>query len=114
MQAAAASATPGTGQRRTSFAIWEAAIPDVVRAPTSVRASENQEMGVREKNIRVGIDVGGTFTDFVLIDGQSGKVSFGKELTTHDDPSRAMLAGLEKMLAANQLQFSDLTHVVHA
>lgn len=67
-----------------------------------------------EKNIKVGIDVGGTFTDFVLIDGQSGKVSFGKELTTHDDPSRAMLAGLEKMLGSNGLQFSELSHVVHA
>jgi len=40
----------------------------------------------------VGIDTGGTFTDFVYI--QDDNVRIHKELSTPDDPSRAILAGL--------------------
>jgi N-methylhydantoinase A len=40
----------------------------------------------------VGVDTGGTFTDFVLI--QDGAVRIHKELSTPDDPSRAILNGL--------------------
>ena len=40
----------------------------------------------------VGVDTGGTFTDFVLV--QDGAVRIHKELSTPDDPSRAILSGL--------------------
>lgn len=40
----------------------------------------------------VGIDVGGTFTDFVLL--QDGRLQVHKEATTPEDQSRAILAGL--------------------
>lgn len=43
---------------------------------------------------RVGCDIGGTFTDFVLFDTSTGKVHTAKRLTTPADPSLAMLAGL--------------------
>jgi len=43
---------------------------------------------------RVGCDIGGTFTDFVLIETASGDIRTAKRLTTPDDPSRAMLGGL--------------------
>lgn len=42
---------------------------------------------------RAGCDIGGTFTDFVLLDEDSGAVRVGKRLTTPDDPSMALLAG---------------------
>ena len=38
---------------------------------------------------RVGIDIGGTFTDFVLVDEETGAMRFAKELTTPRDPSAA-------------------------
>jgi N-methylhydantoinase A/oxoprolinase/acetone carboxylase beta subunit len=41
-----------------------------------------------EKSHRVGIDIGGTFTDFVLIGEASGERAIGKVLTTPDDPIR--------------------------
>lgn len=69
---------------------------------------------IGEDSIRVGIDVGGTFTDFVLIDSRTDRAVFGKELTTHDDPSRGMLGGLEKLLVSLHLSLSDLDAVVHA
>src|SRR5579871_1161437 len=42
---------------------------------------------------RAGCDVGGTFTDFVLVEEDSGAIFTAKRLTTPDDPSVAMLAG---------------------
>jgi N-methylhydantoinase A/oxoprolinase/acetone carboxylase beta subunit len=42
--------------------------------------------------MRIGVDTGGTFTDFVLWDGES--ISTHKVLSTPDDPSRAILQGL--------------------
>jgi N-methylhydantoinase A len=46
------------------------------------------------QGFRVGCDIGGTFTDFVLLDETTGAIHIGKRLTTPDDPSVAMLAGL--------------------
>ena len=52
-----------------------------------------QELSL-EKSHRVGIDIGGTFTDFVLIGEASGERAIGKVLTTPDDPSEAVEQGL--------------------
>jgi len=50
------------------------------------------------KRIRVGIDVGGTFTDFVLVDELRDLIYTGKRLTTSHDPSEAIFAGLARLL----------------
>ena len=46
---------------------------------------------------RAGCDIGGTFTDFVLLDEESGTVHVGKRLTTPEDPSIAMLEGFARL-----------------
>ena len=35
----------------------------------------------------LGVDAGGTFTDFVLLDEKTGRIAIGKVLTTPSDPS---------------------------
>ena len=45
---------------------------------------------------RIGVDIGGTFTDVVLVDEASGRIGLVKLLTTSDDFSRAVVAGLNK------------------
>jgi N-methylhydantoinase A len=47
---------------------------------------------------RVGIDVGGTFTDLVLADGSTGRLVHFKEPSTPDDPSLAVQTGLASLL----------------
>jgi len=61
---------------------------------------------------RVGFDVGGTFTDFVL-QSPSGELSTGKRLTTYPDPSEACLAGLDALLAQAGVPWSDVAQAVH-
>ncbi|MFQ5522748.1 MAG: hydantoinase/oxoprolinase family protein [Acidimicrobiia bacterium] len=62
--------------------------------------------------IRVGFDVGGTFTDFVLVDAE-GHWHTGKRLTTYPDPSDACLAGLETLLEKAEVGFAEVGRAVH-
>jgi len=45
----------------------------------------------------VGVDVGGTFTDFYTFDGGSGAVEIHKRPSTPDNPAEAILAGLDDL-----------------
>ena len=47
---------------------------------------------------RIGIDVGGTFTDFLVMD-DAGGTGIYKILSSPDDPSRAVMEGLARMAA---------------
>ncbi len=62
---------------------------------------------------RIGFDIGGTFTDFVLLDSTSGAIRLHKCLTTPDDPSRGALEGLGALLSEAGLTFADIGHLVH-
>ena len=48
---------------------------------------------------RVTVDTGGTFSDFVYLDEATDEVTVAKLPSTPDDPSRAILAGVEVLLA---------------
>src|SRR6266571_595412 len=66
-----------------------------------------------ERTIRIGVDVGGTFTDFVLHDPQGDLVHTGKLLTTPDDPSEAIVTGIVRLLKEKNLRASALHSIVH-
>jgi N-methylhydantoinase A len=61
---------------------------------------------------RIGFDVGGTFTDFVL-QSPSGDLRAAKRLTTYPDPSEACLAGLDELIAQSGVAWADVAQVVH-
>jgi N-methylhydantoinase A len=61
---------------------------------------------------RVGFDVGGTFTDFVL-QAPSGELTTAKRLTTYPDPSAACLEGLDELIAGAAVPWSALAQAVH-
>jgi N-methylhydantoinase A len=62
----------------------------------------------------LGIDIGGTFTDIVVYDHAAGRQLNRKVLTTHDDPARAVAAGVQGLLAQHDLPPAGFTRVVHA
>lgn len=51
----------------------------------------------------LGVDVGGTFTDFFLMDEASGETRTHKVASTPDDPSRAILQGLRALMPEGNL-----------
>lgn len=63
---------------------------------------------------RFGFDIGGTFTDFVLIDSQTGEVRTHKVLTTGEAPSEAVMEGWHFLLDAAKAKSSDVETAIHA
>lgn len=61
----------------------------------------------------IGVDVGGTFTDLVLTDTRDGKTTTHKVASTPDDPSRAVLEGVEKICANAHVAVGDVAHFFH-
>ena len=62
---------------------------------------------------RIGFDIGGTFTDFILIDGATGALHLHKCLTTPEDPSIGALEGMADLLRTASVDLVDVGHVVH-
>jgi Hydantoinase/oxoprolinase N-terminal region/Hydantoinase B/oxoprolinase/Hydantoinase/oxoprolinase len=62
---------------------------------------------------RVGVDIGGTFTDFALFDPRGRKMSVHKRLTTPHDPSEAVIAGVKALLALDNVAIADVGDIVH-
>jgi N-methylhydantoinase A len=68
---------------------------------------------VLEKSVRVGIDIGGTFTDLLVLDETTGAFHIGKTLTTPDDPSRAVQTGLSDLLRQHEIDPGRVKQVIH-
>ena len=62
---------------------------------------------------RIGIDVGGTFTDFTMVDERNGAVKFYKVPSTPHDPSEAIGNGISDLLVQNDVAPQEVTHVGH-
>src|SRR5579859_4761791 len=62
---------------------------------------------------RLGVDVGGTFTDLIYIDDESGRIEIHKLPTTPDDPSRGTIDGIAELTAEVGISEADLDQVFH-
>ena len=62
-----------------------------------------------EDNWRLAVDIGGTFTDVVLLNDSTGEVSVEKTLTTPKAPLEAVRKGIKDLLAATQVEPKDLS-----
>jgi N-methylhydantoinase A len=66
-----------------------------------------------ERPWRIGVDIGGTFTDFVLLDTRDGRLFNGKLLTTPHAPEQAVLDGIAHLLARHGVAPDAVQHVIH-
>jgi len=61
---------------------------------------------------RVTVDTGGTFSDFVYLNEDTGETSISKVPSTPDDPSRAILSGIDILLASG-VRPQDVSYFCH-
>src|SRR5215469_16269431 len=84
-----------------SFSGWRPILRDAAlrTAPQDEVAQGEEQDCCGMPRYRVTVDTGGTFSDFVYLDEAAGAVTIAKVASTPDDPSRAILAGVEGLLA---------------
>jgi len=63
--------------------------------------------------IVVGVDVGGTFTDLILADLQSGSVKIHKVSSTNANPAEAVVTGIREICALSNVSPSEIGSVFH-
>ena len=61
----------------------------------------------------LGVDVGGTFTDFYAFDGETGAVHVHKIASTPSGPAQAVLTGLKAMAATHNIDLAQVTRISH-
>ncbi len=61
----------------------------------------------------IGVDVGGTFTDFCAFDDSSGSVILHKTPSTPDNPAAAILAGLRDLITTKGLPADGIGRLAH-
>src|SRR4030043_569789 len=66
-----------------------------------------------DKVYRLGCDIGGTFTDFVLLHDQTGEIKTYKCLTTPRDPSDAVEHGIREMEKTTPGFVEQMDEVIH-
>ncbi len=62
---------------------------------------------------RLGCDIGGTFTDFVLVNDQTGEFITNKCLTTPADPSQAVEQGIRQLLDISPGFMPHIDEIIH-
>jgi N-methylhydantoinase A len=63
---------------------------------------------------RIGIDIGGTFTDVALVQEETGRIVIAKRATTPQDFGQAVIDGIREALAANRIDPADVSLLTHA
>ena len=63
--------------------------------------------------LRIGIDIGGTFTDFVIFNPATGEIETFKIPSTPQDPSQAVLTGLDRISQQGAVNNEQPWHIIH-
>jgi N-methylhydantoinase A len=61
----------------------------------------------------MGVDIGGTFTDLVLLDDSAGEWRVAKTLTTPAAPEQAVVTGLRELLVETNLKPAEIDRLIH-
>src|SRR5262245_22841215 len=67
----------------------------------------------QNQRYRAGVDIGGTFTDLIVVNQETGAFAVGKVLTTPHDPSQAVETVLAETLPQADIAPAEVQHLVH-
>ncbi|MEE4264679.1 MAG: hydantoinase/oxoprolinase family protein [Desulfobacteraceae bacterium] len=74
---------------------------------------KNPQSAIPNPQYRLGCDIGGTFTDFVLVNDDTGEFQINKCLTTPGDPSDAVEQGIREMLDRKPGFMPKIDEIIH-
>lgn len=97
------------------FSLGKGEFSCVEKLHTVYRTHEEvRPLGLGDVQImRIGIDVGGTFTDVVLIDDRTGLFHYTKTPTTHFDLAEGVLTGLRDILKIADVSIGEVDYIIH-
>ncbi|MFH1349668.1 MAG: hydantoinase/oxoprolinase family protein, partial [Pseudomonadota bacterium] len=64
--------------------------------------------------LKIGADIGGTFTDVVMADEETGELSVSKYPTTTQDPSTGFTQAIDLLFGEKKSEFKNVSQIVHA
>ena len=62
---------------------------------------------------RIGVDVGGTFTDFSLFNAEGTELIHFKDSSTPDDPSKAIMHGIMHLMEELKIMPEEVSYLAH-
>lgn len=68
---------------------------------------------MRSSEILLAVDIGGTFTDIIVFDTATNKISVEKVLTSYPDPAIAVLDGIRILISRTGIAANVIAYVVH-
>ena len=71
-------------------------------------------MKLDKATYKLGFDIGGTFTDFILLNENTGRIYSYKLLTTPKDPSEAVIYGIKYLINEHNINPNNIVHTTHA
>ena len=69
---------------------------------------------MKTSTYKLGFDIGGTFTDFILLNDRTGQIYTYKLLTTPSNPAIAVINGIKYLLSNHNIDPEDIKHTTHA
>lgn len=99
---------------KTRLAEFEARLSRLEEGESTLIQESKRALRAGEaKGLRLGVDVGGTFTDLLLLDEAEGKTYTAKVPSTPQDSSIGVLNGIEKICKTAGINPADITEVMH-
>ena len=74
---------------------------------------KNNNLKDSQARLRLGVDIGGTFTDFVLVDEKRDLIFTGKQLTSASDPGIAICEGVQRIAREAGVEIAGIDGIVH-
>src|SRR5471030_2721558 len=91
------------------LAEFEARLAAIERGPSAAPTARARTAS----GYRLGVDVGGTFTDLLLLDERRSRAFMAKVPSTPQDSSIGVLNGIEKICREAGIDASDIDDVMH-